>query len=314
MHKIYGGARLRQNTKLDAIGDRQGEAVAKRSSPQAPVIETKVFTLPEIDAGIRKLRRRIEDVRTLDPRQVAYNDTCVKNVASGIRETIRDVFGTNSPEFIEHANHEIWHGPHSIMIAGETGEAQRKFAAGIPQSVTMLEGLVARLEEKRHDVAEPVESERTRPAVQSTRRVFVVHGHDEQAKLATARFLENLRLEAIVLSEKPNEGRTIIEKFEHHADVSYAIVLLTPDDVGAPEAEPATTRPRARQNVILELGYFIGRLGRARVCALYKDGVELPSDLHGVLYVQMDAGDGWILKLAKEMKATGLDVDLNLVA
>jgi len=143
--------------------------------------------------------------------------------------------------------------------------------------------------------------------------VFVVHGHDEQAKLSTARFLEKLQLEPIVLSEKPNEGRTIIEKFEHHADASYAVVLLTPDDVASPAADPGALRPRARQNVILELGYFIGRLGRARVCALYKDGVELPSDLHGVLYVQMDAGDGWMLKLAKEMKAAHLDVDMNLV-
>ncbi|HEX3697630.1 MAG TPA: nucleotide-binding protein [Polyangia bacterium] len=266
--------------------------MAKRSIPQAPVFETKVFGLPEIDVGLKKLRRRIEDVRALDPKQVASNDTRVKNAESSIRETIRDIFGTNSPEFREHAHHEIWHGPHRIMIAGEEGVAQRQFAAGIPQSVTMLEGLIARLEEKREDVAAvTVGPEPEEPAVPNTRRVFVVHGHDEEAKLATARFLEKLQLDPVVLSEQPNEGRTIIEKFEHHADVSYAIVLLTPDDVGAPEEAPDVLRPRARQNVMLELGYFIGRLGRSRDCALYKDGVELPSDLHGVLYVQMDAGD-----------------------
>ena len=118
-----------------------------------------------------------------------------------------------------------------------------------------------------------------------------------------------------MLSEKPNEGRTIIEKFRHHSDVSYAIVLLTPDDVALKStADPGAAKSQARRNVILaELGYFIGRLTRARVCALYKEGVELPSDLPGVLYVPMDAGDGWMLKVAKEMRAAGLDVDMNLV-
>jgi predicted nucleotide-binding protein len=120
-------------------------------------------------------------------------------------------------------------------------------------------------------------------------------------------------VEAIVLSEHPNEGRTIIEKFEHYADVTYAVVLLTPGDRGHSAEEGVMPRPRARQNVVLELGYFIGRLSRRRVCALYKGTIELPSDMHGILCVPMDGGDGWQLKLAKEMKAAGLDVDMNLV-
>jgi predicted nucleotide-binding protein len=86
---------------------------------------------------------------------------------------------------------------------------------------------------------------------------------------------------------------------------------MTPDDVGYQQGLEANPRPRARQNVVLELGYFVGKLTRARVAVLFKGSVELPSDYHGVLYIQMDDGDGWKLRLAKELKQAGMDVDLN---
>ena len=285
--------------------------MARSPSRPPPPIVNKVFTVPEIDAGIKKLRRRIEDLRTLEADKVAYDDARVDVVESDIRNTIRDVFGATSPEFDEHQYHEVWKGP---RIAGRDHEAPAKFAAGIPQSVTILNGLISRLEEKRADLADGNANASPLPLTSAipSRRVFLVHGHDEAAKQSVARFLEQLRLEPIVLGEQPNEGRTIIEKFEHHADVAYAVVLLTPDDRAFGEAGTGEHRPRARQNVILELGYFIGRLSRTNVCALYKGSVELPSDLHGVLYVPMDDGDGWKLKLAKEMKAAKLDVDMNL--
>lgn len=127
-----------------------------------------------------------------------------------------------------------------------------------------------------------------------------------------ARFIEKLNLKVVILHEQPSLGRTIIEKFEGHADVAFAVVLLTPDDTGASKTQPNDQQPRARQNVVFELGYFIGKLGRSRVCALYKEGLELPSDYQGVLYVQMTADGGWRLHLAKELKAAGLDVDLNM--
>ncbi len=88
-------------------------------------------------------------------------------------------------------------------------------------------------------------------------------------------------------------------------------MLLTPDDIGAPKDTPTNGQARARQNVILELGYFCGALGRNRVCVLYKEGVEIPSDYLGVVYTQLDSADGWHLKLAKEMKEAGLDIDMN---
>ena len=145
-----------------------------------------------------------------------------------------------------------------------------------------------------------------------SRLVFLVHGHDDAVKESVARFLEKLDLKPVILHEQPNQGKTVIEKFEAHSDVGFAVVLLTPDDVGGLPSSLDKLSRRARQNVILELGYFIGKLGRAKVCALYVEGVEIPSDIHGVLYVPYDAGNGWRLKLANEIKAAGIAIDLNL--
>src|SRR5918999_4506459 len=109
----------------------------------------------------------------------------------------------------------------------------------------------------------------------------------------------------MILHEQPSRGQTLIEKFEQSTiGARYAIVLLTPDDLGGKAGEGL--RPRARQNVILELGFFLGKLGRSRVCALFMEGVELPSDYSGVVYVPVDSSGAWRLILAKEMKGAGL--------
>jgi len=141
----------------------------------------------------------------------------------------------------------------------------------------------------------------------NSRDVFLVHGHDIAMQQTVARFLEKLKLSPIILSEQANKGRTIIEKFEAHSDVPFAVVLLSADDFGGTNGKPSS--PRARQNVILELGYFIGKLGRANVCPLHDGVVELPSDLHGVVWVAYE-GD-WKMRLAKEIKAAGIDVELE---
>jgi len=178
-----------------------------------------------------------------------------------------------------------------------------------------LESILGRLElipeppEVTHPPEQAVAS--ARPTISN--RVFVVHGHDEEAKQTVARYLEKLDLEAIILHEQPNKGRTIIEKFEDYADVGFAVVLLTPDDVGSAKDKTDNPVPRARQNVVFELGFFVGRLGRQRVCALHKGDVEIPTDFAGVLWVPMDS-NAWRLPLGQEMKAAGLDVDLNKLA
>ena len=155
-----------------------------------------------------------------------------------------------------------------------------------------------------------------KPKVSTSRTVFVVHGHDEAIKQSVARFLERLDLKVVVLHEQPDKGKTLIEKLEASSseiDIACAIVILTPDDVGAQLSEKDKLRPRARQNVVFELGYFIAKLGRQRVRALYAEGVELPSDYQGVLYTQLDKPGAWKLELAREIKAAGINVDLNKI-
>ena len=142
-----------------------------------------------------------------------------------------------------------------------------------------------------------------------------MHGHDRAVKSEVARFVEKLGLKVTILEEKPGGGRTIIEKFERYAsNAGFAIVLLTPDDVGAPKDRQEYLKPRARQNVIFEIGYFFKGLGRGRVCAMSTEDVEFPSDLNGVSYVPLDSENGWKLKLFQEMKDVELPVDSSKLA
>lgn len=162
----------------------------------------------------------------------------------------------------------------------------------------------------------PVEDDR--PAVEITpANVFLVHGRDEGAKHKVARFLENrVGLGVIVLNEKPNKGRSILTKFQEEANgASFAVVLMTGDDLGYLRSElsssPDSTHDaqlRPRQNVIFELGFFIGTLGIDRVCALIPADVERPSDYDGIVYVPFDEEGGWEKKLVTELHAANVPV------
>jgi len=145
-------------------------------------------------------------------------------------------------------------------------------------------------------------------SVDGHRRIFVVHGHDGELRVSVSRLLEKQGLEPIVLMEQANAGATIIEKFERHADVDAAICLFTGDDLVANDSDGASQK-RARQNVVFEAGYFIGKLGRERVVIISESGVEIPSDLAGVLYV--DKND-WKVELLKELRAMEFEIDFNL--
>lgn len=140
-------------------------------------------------------------------------------------------------------------------------------------------------------------------------KVFIVHGHEEAVLHKVARVLDQLGLYPVILHEQADRGKTIIEKFESNSDVGFAIVLLTPDDVGKSNKEENYSL-RARQNVILELGYFMGKIGRDRVCALKLDSIEIPSDILGVIWTDIDSGGLWKYKLGKELLAAGFKVEL----
>lgn len=142
-------------------------------------------------------------------------------------------------------------------------------------------------------------------------QVFLVHGHNELIREMTARAIEKVGLMAIILNEQVNRSDTIIEKLERYDNVHFAVVLITADDVGGKKLPNPALQDRARQNVILELGYFMGKIGRKRVCVLYEKGVELPSDYYGVVYIEIDDRGAWRYALGKELKEAGLSVDLN---
>jgi predicted nucleotide-binding protein len=148
-------------------------------------------------------------------------------------------------------------------------------------------------------------------------RVFIVHGHDNQLKVELENFIKDIGLEPIVLHRKPDEGQTIIEKFEKHSDVGFAFVLLTPDEIAYSMDQEATNdkerlkEKRARPNVIFEFGYFVGKLGRNRVCCIYKGNVTLPSDLSGLVYKKVDGpveSEGY--SIIKELKAAGYKINI----
>ena len=123
---------------------------ARRSSPPPPP-EIKQFTREEIDRGIAKLERRIEDVQALDPQKVRYDDQSRYSVEEAISNSVLEVFGPNSPEYRAHQHHQIWHDTGPFDLRGGS-DFQQCFADGIPQTVKMLRGLIKGLEEKRADL------------------------------------------------------------------------------------------------------------------------------------------------------------------
>ncbi len=165
---------------------------------------------------------------------------------------------------------------------------------------------------KRADLSVRQKQEDNQPEAGSTladNKVFIVHGHDDLAKTEMARFIEQADLEPIILHEQVNSGMTIIEKIESYSAVGFAVILYTPCDSGGVNASDAEPQPRARQNVIFEHGYFLGRLGRPKVSAFVKGELETPNDISGVVYTPLDDAGAWKMSLLKELKAAGYSVN-----
>jgi predicted nucleotide-binding protein len=181
----------------------------------------------------------------------------------------------------------------------------------ISLKVTRLQSIIGRLELIREQVDPASASAQVLSPRPASKKVFLVHGRDTGALESVEAFLRKLSLAVTILKDEPNKGQTIIEKVESNADVGFAVVLLTGDDEGRQRRVADTLLPRARQNAIFELGYFIGLLGRSRVCALYENGVELPSDYSGVIFIPWSEDARWKPPLLRELKAAGLPVDAN---
>lgn len=279
---------------------------------------SKALTTDGLTTGIRGLNRRIDELKAFDIDTISEHfDPKVVAMEKKINSTIADIFDRDSPEYRDYEIISLNRLP--LRMAGPDHSIQSirgAYEKGISNAVTKLTSLRETLEEKLEDLDSSQASRsvlRDSKAPPGNGKIFVVHGHDELAKETVARFISKLDLEPVILHEEPNTGRTIAEKLEAHTQVDFAVVLLTPDDVGHALGCETEAKPRARQNVILELGLFLGVLGRERVCAMLKGDIEFPSDYDGVLYIEMDEEGAWKFKLAREMKAAGIDVDLNRV-
>lgn len=245
-----------------------------------------------------------------------------KRIIQKLADLIEEAKALDNPAFVERwekrtkrlldelvGGHE---GTRFLEIKGDTYER-------LSEEIALLEALTIKLETyDPSDIRQEPKAKhssfdsRSKAPIQPvwSTDVFVVHGNDKEVKEEVARFLTRIGLNPIILHEQPNNGMTIIEKLEKYSQVPFALVLLTPDDLGGVKGAESSM-PRARQNVILELGYFMGALGRQRVCALYADGVELPSDFHGILYVKMDVAGGWKGKLAQEFVEAKLPIKME---
>lgn len=225
---------------------------------------------------------------------------------------LRSIFSTAAPA----AGFEAAAEPPVLVAGGDIAVTKRYEwdKADIARGVNVLVSLKERLEYfKAAEVSpEGPDSPRALTPTGAT-SVFIVHGRNEARKTEVARVLEKSgEYDVVILHEQPNRGRTLIEKFEGHAAESgYAVVLLTADDLGAINTLEQDFKLRARQNVVFELGFFFGALGRAQVAVLYEPQVELPSDINGLVYIELDDRGAWKTALIKELRAAGLDFDAN---
>ena len=259
--------------------------------------------------AVKHLKKSLSEIPTLEkmnrgsPEFIKWK----RNAEVAIART----FGENAPHVKEFK--KISFSLSVFMTGTPESEFQHAYVRGLKKAGSILESMIEEIQEYWEDAPweSPSPPRRDDVSATATREVFVIHGRDDEAKQTVARFLEGLELAPIILHEQANQGRTIIEKLEGHARVGFAIALLTPDDIGGLRERKDNLKPRARQNVIFEFGYFIGRLGRKRVCALVKDDVDRPSDYDGVVYIRMDDSDGWKLRLIRELKNAGFPVDAN---
>jgi predicted nucleotide-binding protein len=234
-------------------------------------------------------------------------------------ESVKLMPETSAEEFIEE---ELVEGPirqeQPRLQSNESLKGESKFREEIPKEEPIIIRKPPR-EEPLAEVAQrrtPLREERpsrdiSRQSQFSEGNILLIHGRDEATKESILGFIEKLGLRALILHEQPNEGRSIIEKSGELSNIDFAIILFTPDEIAASRNKPKERRARVSQNVIFEFGYFLGKLGPQRVCALYKEGVEIPSEYSGVVCIPMDSKGGWRLFVAKEIKQAGIEIDLN---
>src|SRR6516225_7792305 len=279
--------------------------MANRHSPPPPQAPKR--TAAQMRNVISRIERGSRERQDFDPTTVRdRSDPRIGSLEASIKHVLTQAFSDESERRLYEAAASLDRAGISYAAKTPLEAVVRGLTRGKEQAIELLNRAIQALEDKITDLG--ISQEPAVDSAQFSKDVFIVHGHDDPAKMEVARLIERAGLNAVILHEKPNAGRTIIEKFEKYAGLAgFAVVLLTPDDVGGADRE--RLRPRARQNVIGEMFWFAGKLGRQRVCALKKGDVEMPSDFAGVGYTEMDDRGAWKTELLKELDAAGYEVD-----
>lgn len=291
--------------------------MARKTTPPTQVAPKLTLSVQDIERGLARLADRVSELAAFDVSTVNSGMTPeLKGLEVAVKDTLIRCFGENTSAYLTYqAACNLTYYP--MMVTRDhrpnyAGPVDRNIKNAIALLTQAQRSLNEDLADIQHSSAQhsSVSNSPTTNLNSNSKRIFLVHGHDEGPRETAARFLEKIGFEPIILHEQANRGRTIIEKIEANRDVGFAVVLLTPDDEGCVKGgEP---EPRARQNVLLELGYFLGYLGREKVCALKKGSLEIPSDFAGVVWTSMDS-DGWKQALSLELQDAGYEIDWNKV-
>ena len=241
---------------------------------------------------LRKLYNEIDELKNKD----SSSDSDFKAWKTDVQLSLSGLYGENSIQFKNFNSRHF-----SPMVIGGNTDWHKPYVRDLETTKKEFERYICDFEEE--GINTNMGKNRT-----SNNKVFIVHGHDGELKEKVARRLEQQGIEAIILSEQVNRGRTIIEKLEAYSDVNVAIILFTQDDLGVAKEEKGNEKYRARQNVVFEAGYFMGYLGRENIIMIADENVEIPGDLSGMVYTTRDS---WEFEMLKELNAAGLKVNMN---
>ena len=279
--------------------------MVNRQSPPPPQAPKRTAAL--MRNVISRIERVIGELQEFDPTTVRdRSDRRIGSLEVSIKQVLTQAFIDESERRLYEAAASLNRAPLTMGAKTPLQEVVQGLTRGKEEAIELLNRAIRALEDKITDLG--ISQESAVDPTEFSKDVFIVHGHDDPAKMEVAHLIERAGLNAVILHEKPNAGRTIIEKFEKHGgSAGFAVVLLTPDDVGGPSR--GDLRPRARQNVIGEMFWFAGKLGRGRICALKKGDLEIPTDFAGIVYTDMDDRGTWKAKLLRELETAGYEVD-----
>jgi len=292
---------------------RSGIRDSTPSGTRTPARILMALFLADRDQGLRFAEELLKILRS----NQAFEEPRIAGLVRAAQKAFRDAgwksdekgYPVWSDDLASHEEHRNGMPAARVTVVGKAAAARDRAIASpkgvVGESVSPVEELPTSVDPKHKML------KRSGPkAIERPMNIFLVHGHDDAARDTVDLFVRRTTgIAPIVLMMQPSRGDTVIEKFEAYAETtSYALILMTPDDLGNAKlsAEGGDLNLRPRQNVVFEFGYFVKSLGRANVAALIAPGVEKPSDLAGLVYINYSQTSDWKEELRREMKAAGI--------